>query len=41
MARAAVFALYIQNIKLQGGNRTFPQNYISRRIIELKKKTHV
>jgi len=32
MARAAVFALYIQNTKLEGANWTFPQKYIFQRI---------
>ncbi len=40
-ACAAVFALYIQNIKSQGVNRTFSKLYISSRINVLEKNTLV
>jgi hypothetical protein len=36
-----VFALYIQNSKSQGANRTFSKTYILRRITELRRKAHV
>jgi hypothetical protein len=40
-ACAAVFSLYIQNIKSKGGNRTFFRIYISRRVNGLEKNTLV